>query len=149
MWTAASIENEETSQGPDSLCFPDSSTKVNCAQLEGDYHRNPKMHYWVSSLSHRIRPDIVFSVGLCAMFQSNLKESHLKAAKRILRYLKGTQELVLYYALGDSFNLIGYPDADYASYLVDMKSTSGMTHFLGLTLGAQGSKIQWLFQQLK
>ncbi|XP_075101700.1 uncharacterized protein LOC142177134 [Nicotiana tabacum] len=40
------------------------------------------------------RPDIVFSVGLCARFQSNPKESHRKAAKRILRYLKGTQDLV-------------------------------------------------------
>lgn len=34
------------------------------------------------------RPDIVFNVGMCASFQSNPKESHLKAAKRILRYLK-------------------------------------------------------------
>nr|XP_016490381.1 PREDICTED: uncharacterized mitochondrial protein AtMg00810-like [Nicotiana tabacum] len=31
------------------------------------------------------RPDIVFSVGLCARFQSSSKESHLKAANRILR----------------------------------------------------------------
>ena len=35
-------------------------------------------------------PDIVFSVGLCAPFQSNPKETHLKAVKRILRYLKHT-----------------------------------------------------------
>ena len=27
------------------------------------------------------RPDIVFSVGLCACFQSNPKETHLKAVK--------------------------------------------------------------------
>ncbi|XP_070028737.1 secreted RxLR effector protein 161-like [Nicotiana sylvestris] len=79
-------------------------------------------------------PDIVFSVRLCARFQSNPKESHLKAAKRILRYLKGTQDLVLYYPSGDNFNLIGYTDADYASYLVDRKSTSGMAHFLGSCL---------------
>ncbi|XP_070007049.1 uncharacterized protein [Nicotiana sylvestris] len=39
------------------------------------------------------RPDIIFSVGLCPRFQSNPKESYLKAAKRILRYLKGTQDL--------------------------------------------------------
>ncbi|XP_075111296.1 secreted RxLR effector protein 161-like [Nicotiana tabacum] len=76
------------------------------------------------------RPDIVFSVGLCARFQSNPKESHLNAAKRIWRYLKGTQDLVLYYPSGDSFNLIGYADADYAGCLVDRKNTSGMTHFL-------------------
>ncbi|XP_049342929.1 uncharacterized protein LOC125807259 [Solanum verrucosum] len=34
------------------------------------------------------RPDIVFSVGMCVRFQAAPKESHLKAAKRVLRYLK-------------------------------------------------------------
>ncbi|XP_070014184.1 secreted RxLR effector protein 161-like [Nicotiana sylvestris] len=88
------------------------------------------------------RPDIVFSVGLCARFQSNPKESHLKAAKRILRYLKGMQDLVLYYPSGDSFNLIGYADADYIGYLVDRKSTFGMAYFLGSCLIAWGTRKQ-------
>jgi len=34
--------------------------------------------------------DIQFGVCLCARFQANPKESHFKAAKRILKYLKGT-----------------------------------------------------------
>ncbi|XP_070014274.1 secreted RxLR effector protein 161-like [Nicotiana sylvestris] len=88
------------------------------------------------------RPDVVFSVGLCARFESNPKEYHLKAAKRILRYLKGTQDLVLYYSSGDSFNLIGYADADYVGYLVDKKSTSGMAHFLGSCLISWGTRNQ-------
>ncbi|XP_016492880.1 secreted RxLR effector protein 161-like [Nicotiana tabacum] len=88
------------------------------------------------------RPDIVFNVGLYARFQSNPKESHLKAAKRILRYLKGTQELVLYYPSGDNFNIVGYVDADYAGYLVDRKSTSGMAHFLGSYLISWGTRKQ-------
>jgi len=46
------------------------------------------------------RPDIVFSVGLCACFQSNPKETHLKAVKRILRYLKHTPDLALWYPKG-------------------------------------------------
>jgi len=33
------------------------------------------------------RPNICFSVGLCARFQSKPKESHLKSVKRIFRYL--------------------------------------------------------------
>ena len=77
------------------------------------------------------RPDIVFSVGLCARFQSCPKESHLKAVKRILRYLKGTMNLVLWYPTGDSFELKGFADADYAVHMVYRKSTSGMAHFLG------------------
>jgi hypothetical protein len=32
------------------------------------------------------RPNIAFSVGVCARFQANPKESHLTAIKRIIRY---------------------------------------------------------------
>ncbi|XP_019244357.1 PREDICTED: uncharacterized protein LOC109224225 [Nicotiana attenuata] len=76
------------------------------------------------------------------MFQSNPKGSHLKAAKRILRYLKETQDLVLYYPSGDNFDLIGYADADYAGYLVDRKRTSIMSHFLGSCLISWGTRKQ-------
>ncbi|XP_070046451.1 uncharacterized protein [Nicotiana tomentosiformis] len=55
-------------------------------------------------------------------FYSSQKESHLKAAKRILRYLKGTHDLVLFYPLGDNFDLVAYADNDYAKYLVDIKN---------------------------
>ncbi|XP_070050081.1 uncharacterized protein [Nicotiana tomentosiformis] len=71
------------------------------------------------------RPDIVFSVGLYASFQANLKESHLTVVKRILSYLKGTTDLCLWYPKGSNFNLVGYVDADYAGFLMDRKSTSG------------------------
>lgn len=88
------------------------------------------------------RPDIVFSVGMCARFQSYPMESHLKAAKRILRYLKGSECLALYYPTGDCFDLVGYVDVDFARYLVDRKSTSGMAHFLGNSLISWGIKKQ-------
>ena len=88
------------------------------------------------------RPDIVFSVGLCALFQTNPKESHIQAVKRILRYLKGTSDLGLWYPKGSNFDLVGYADADYAGYLGDRKSTTGMTHFLGSCLISWGSKKQ-------
>ncbi|XP_075096158.1 secreted RxLR effector protein 161-like [Nicotiana tabacum] len=90
------------------------------------------------------RLDIVFTVGLHARFQSNPEESHLKAAKRILRYFKGTQNLVLYYTSGDNFNLIGYVNTDYAGYLVDRKSTSGMAHFLNHVLSHEGEETPFL-----
>jgi len=80
------------------------------------------------------RPYILFSVGLCARFQSNSKESHLKAVKQIFRYLKHTPDLALWYPRGCNFNLVGYADADYAGFLVDRKGTSGMAHFLGRCL---------------
>ncbi|WKA07524.1 hypothetical protein VitviT2T_025341 [Vitis vinifera] len=49
------------------------------------------------------RPDIMYSICLCARFQSCLKESHLSAIKRILRYLKGTMDIGLWYPKGDNF----------------------------------------------
>ena len=41
------------------------------------------------------RRDIMFSLCLCARFQSCPKESHLLAVKRIFRYLSGTIDLSL------------------------------------------------------
>ena len=34
------------------------------------------------------RPDISYSVGMCARYQANLKESHMIALKRIIKYVK-------------------------------------------------------------
>ena len=41
------------------------------------------------------RPDIQFSVCLCARFQVSPRESHLTSVKRIFRYLAGTQDIRL------------------------------------------------------
>jgi hypothetical protein len=41
------------------------------------------------------RPDVIFSVCMCARFQASPRESHLKATKRILSYLKHTQNIGL------------------------------------------------------
>jgi hypothetical protein len=52
------------------------------------------------------RPDILFSVCLCARFQSDPRESHLIAVKRIFRYLKGTTNLGLLYMKSLDYKLI-------------------------------------------
>ncbi|XP_070031768.1 secreted RxLR effector protein 161-like [Nicotiana tomentosiformis] len=88
------------------------------------------------------RRDIIFNVGLCARFQANLKESHLKTVKRILRYLKGTTDLCIWYPKDNNLDLVGYVDADYVGFLVDKKSTSGMTHFLVSCLVSWATKNQ-------
>ena len=77
------------------------------------------------------RPDIMYSVCLCARFQSNPKESHLNAVKRIFKYLNGTAELGIFYPRTPSFDLIGFTDADYAGCQTDRKCTSGGCQFLG------------------
>ena len=76
------------------------------------------------------RPDIQFSVCLCARFQADPRESHVTVVKRIMRYLVGTIELGLWYPARCEFLLILYSDADYAGCRLDRKSTSGYCQFL-------------------
>ncbi|GJV49634.1 retrovirus-related pol polyprotein from transposon TNT 1-94 [Tanacetum coccineum] len=77
------------------------------------------------------RLDIQFSTVLCARYQSNPKESHLTTMKRILRYMKGTLTLGLYYPKCSGFYLKGYSDSNYAGCNIDRKSTSGACQILG------------------
>ena len=88
------------------------------------------------------RPDILFSVCLCARFQSDPRESHLTAVKRILKYLKGTPNLGLMYEKTSEYRLSGYCDADYAGDRIERKSTSGNCQLLGNNLISWASKRQ-------
>lgn len=65
------------------------------------------------------RQDIAQAVGLVTKFCSNPSKSHLTAAKRILRYLKGTIFLCLNYMNCANGDLSGYSDADRASNVDD------------------------------
>jgi len=87
-------------------------------------------------------PDILFSVCLCARFQSDPRESHLTTVKRIFRYLKGTTNLGLLYRKSLDYKLLGFCDADYARDRIERKSTSGNCQFLGENLITWASKIQ-------
>jgi hypothetical protein len=87
-----------------------------------------------------LRPDVMFSVCMCARFQASPRKSHLKATKRILRYLKHTQYVGLWYPKGASFELVGYSDSDYAGDKVERKSTSGPCQLLGRSLVSWSSK---------
>lgn len=60
---------------------------------------------------------------MCSRFHATPKESHVKQAKWILRYLKETQNLVLFFPAGDSFDLIGYVKVDFADFLIDRNNT--------------------------
>ncbi|KAI3747136.1 hypothetical protein L6452_09583 [Arctium lappa] len=86
------------------------------------------------------RPDIMFATCFCARYQANPKEPHIIAVKRILRYLKGTLELGLWYPKDSGFDLTAYTDADYAGCKLDRKSTSGSCQFLGDKLVSWTSK---------
>lgn len=66
----------------------------------------------------------------------------LKVVKKILRYLKGIEDMSLWYPRGCKLDLIGYIDADFVRNKVYRKSTSRMAQFKGQVLfhGAQWNK---------
>ncbi|GJU01179.1 hypothetical protein Tco_1111517 [Tanacetum coccineum] len=88
------------------------------------------------------RPDIMYSVCLCACFQEDPKISHLEAVKRIFQYIKGTTHLRLWYPEGTGIETIVYADSDHAGDYVDRKSTSGICTFMGCCLTSFFSKKQ-------
>ncbi|GJX94475.1 hypothetical protein Tco_0349061 [Tanacetum coccineum] len=110
--------------------------------VEGESVDNTKYRGMIGSLLYLTasRPDIMFSVFLCARFQEDPKISHLEAVKRIFRYVKGTMHLGLWYLKGSGIETIVYADSDHAGDYVDQKSTSGIFTFMGCCLTSWFSK---------
>lgn len=84
------------------------------------------------------RPDIAYAVHCLSQFSTDPGTEHLTAAKRVLRYLKGTREYALVYGGPGNWDctIESYTDADWASN-ADRKSVSGFVFLLG------GGAISW------
>jgi hypothetical protein len=129
-------------------CKPNKTHMTTNAYLNLDVEGKPVdqslYHFMIGSLLYLTasRPDIMFSVCLFARFQANPKESHIFALKRILRYLKHTPNIGLWYPKGVNPTLVGFFDSDFAGSLVDRKSTSRACHFLGRSLVSWSTKKQ-------
>ncbi|GJR21777.1 hypothetical protein Tco_0970304 [Tanacetum coccineum] len=111
---------------------------------EADFVDSSKYRGMIGSLLYLItsRPDIMFSVCLCARFQENPKTTHLEAVKRIFRYIRGTSHLGLWYLKGNRIETIVYADSDHVGDYVDRKSTSGVCIFMGCCLTSWFAKKQ-------
>jgi hypothetical protein len=66
----------------------------------------------------------------------------MMTVKRILRYLRQTPNLDLWYPKGAQFIPIGYSDSDYAGSKIDRKGTSGTCQLLRRSLISSSSKKQ-------
>ena len=89
------------------------------------------LHY----LATVTRPDIAYAVNRLAAYTANPSFTHYGAAKRILRYIKGTKDYGITYHVQsprlvgppDSNLFYGFSDASYAS-ADDRKSVSGYVY---------------------
>ncbi|POM67427.1 RxLR effector candidate protein, partial [Phytophthora palmivora] len=88
-------------------------------------------------LATSTRPNIAYAVGEVAKFCERYNKSHWVAAKRILKYLKTTQDVGLVFNGGIKGELVGYADANWAGDLDTRRSTTGYVFFLN------GSAISW------
>ncbi|CAI7800733.1 unnamed protein product [Closterium sp. NIES-54] len=70
------------------------------------------------------RPDLSFPVGVLGRVVSNPMVEHVRASRRLLRYIKGTTRIGLHYEKGPVV-LQGYTDADWAGDPSTRQSTSG------------------------
>ena len=89
------------------------------------------------------RPDIAFAATRLSQFNNNPMKEHIKYAKYILCYLKGTRELKIKYNGSSDAGSIGYSDSDWGENRDDHHSTSG--HVFLMANGA----ISWASQQQK
>jgi hypothetical protein len=109
------------------MATPVSTTTALDADEEGEYVDQKEYRNMIGSLLYLTvtRPDIQFSICLCAHFQASPRTSHRQAVKRIFRYLRHTPDFGLWYSASSSFALHSFSDADFAGCRLDRKSTSG------------------------
>ena len=88
------------------------------------------------------RPDIAQIVGALTRYCNKPSQLHLTAAKRVIRYLKGTVNLALTYRATGNDELHGYSDADWAGDRDTRRSTFGHVFILSDVAVTWGSKRQ-------
>ncbi|GJW33181.1 hypothetical protein Tco_0053213 [Tanacetum coccineum] len=113
--------------------------KTNKALLKDEEAEDVDVHLYRSMIESLMyltasRPDIMFAVCAYARFQVTPKDSHLRAVKRIFRYLKGQPKLGLWYPWDSPFDLEAFSDSNYARASLDRKSTTGGCQFLSKVL---------------
>ena len=77
------------------------------------------------------RPDISYSVGMCAKYHANPKESYMIALKRIIMYVKTIIDFGAWYRKGTNDVLAGHFDTNWAGNVDDRKSTLGGCFYVG------------------
>lgn len=93
-------------------------------------------------LATSTRPDIAHIVSALGQYNNDPGEEHWKAAKRVLRYLKNTENRGLTYQKSNE-SLAGYSDADWAANVDDRRS------YTGYAFTFAGAAINWISRKQK
>ena len=88
------------------------------------------------------KPDLMFPTGLLSRFMSSTSNVHMGVAKRVLKYVRGTTNLGIWYLKTGRVKLDGYADSDWAGSVDDMKSTSSYVFTIGSGVDCWNSRKQ-------
>ena len=86
------------------------------------------------------RPDILNAVSILSRFMHFPNETNIRAAKRVIKYIKGTWNFGVKFLKYREFKLTGFSDSDWEGSIDDMKSTYGYCFSLGLGMFSWSSK---------
>jgi hypothetical protein len=126
------------------MAMPTSTTTALDVDEEGQHVDQKEYQSKIGLLLYlmAMRPDIQFSICLCARFQASPRTSHQQAVKRIFRYLRHTPDFGLWNSACSSLALHGFSDVDFGGCQLNSKSTSGTCQFLGSSLVSWSSRKQ-------
>ncbi|XP_072056243.1 uncharacterized protein [Arachis hypogaea] len=100
------------------------------------------------------RPDISYTIGKLSQFLDCATTEHLKAAHRVLRYVKGFPAAGLFLSAESDLQLTGFSDFDWAGCIDSRRSISAYCFYLGpslvtwkrkkqLTVAASSSEVEY------
>ncbi|GJZ49577.1 retrovirus-related pol polyprotein from transposon TNT 1-94 [Tanacetum coccineum] len=118
-------------------CDPVDTPMVEKSKRDEDKERKAvdpsRYHGMIGTLFYLIasRPDLQFSIYMCARYQARPTEKHLHAVKRVFWYLRGTVNRGLWYPKDSLIALTTFIDADHAGCQDTRRSTSGSMQFFG------------------
>ena len=103
--------------------------------INDDYKANSDIIYWYSSMIESLmyviimtRSDLIYSLSVLSRYCFNSNSTHIKAAIRVLKYIKKTLNYDIHYE--NKEDLIKYIDADYAEIINDRRSIDDYVFFL-------------------
>ncbi|CAL8169137.1 unnamed protein product [Prunus armeniaca] len=95
------------------------------------------------------RPDISYAVSIMSRYQSNPGLDNWGVVKCILKYLRRTKDMFLFYRGASELQVEAFTDSDFASDVDDRKSTSGYVFILNEGVVSWRSCKQSVTPQLK
>jgi hypothetical protein len=105
-------------------------------QPTGKYDKKANVQLYqelIGSLNHLAvfsRPDISFAVSQLSQFLQLPSETHMKAARHVLRYLKGTRDVSITYGRAQNIRIFGFSDSDWGGNKIDRKSITGYIYMI-------------------